>query len=412
MIQPSKIKSSALGYAIAFMLLVGLVTSGVLFISSANKRIEVNYSIQEHLLFNNQVSLLLGAKKETQGLFQVIHSTGDTTEINKKSWGAYDVVVAKTFNGNQAILKSGLTGNTFIDPLPALYLPNQRQVVKLCGDTKIEGTVYLSERGLERGYIAGTNYKNDKLLYGIQKLSDRNLPSLKDHVKNLSLDNFKKGSVNMDFVNRDTIFSFSEETKLVSKVETLIIQHNVSGNVIFHSFDKVLVSSSAKLHNVIIIAPEVEFESGFKGNVQVIAHKMIKCNDEVTLEYPSSLVLNELTRNDGDGENGISIGANSKVLGGVLLVSQNPNFRKPVQLRIDESAIIGGLVYNSGTTELKGKLLGHLYTNAFNLKVGGGQYGNHLLNTTISSRQLPDNFILPNWLSDQKVDESKIIKCF
>ena len=45
-----KLKSSALGYAITFSLLIGLVCSGMLFISSVNKRLEINYITKEYLI--------------------------------------------------------------------------------------------------------------------------------------------------------------------------------------------------------------------------------------------------------------------------------------------------------------------------------------------------------------------------
>ena len=82
----SHIPASALGYAIAFMLLVGLVTSGILFISSVNKRLEMNYTLDEHLLLNNYFSLQFGATSPHTGKQQLIHSSGDTTQITRKSW--------------------------------------------------------------------------------------------------------------------------------------------------------------------------------------------------------------------------------------------------------------------------------------------------------------------------------------
>ena len=101
----------------------------------------------------------------------------------------------------------------------------------------------------------------------------------------------------------------------------------------------------------------------------------------------------------------------SEVLGGVLLFSEKPNFRKPVYLNIQE-ARIGGFVYNAGTTQLKGEVIGAIYTNEFELYTGGGTYKNHLLDATISMKKLPENFIVPQWLKDTKRKKPKILSCF
>ena len=93
-----RIPSSALGYAIAFMLLIGFVTSGVLFISSTNKRLEINYALREHMLLNNYLSIQHGARNQEAGGQLLVHSSGDSTMITRKNWGAYRVVVAETFH--------------------------------------------------------------------------------------------------------------------------------------------------------------------------------------------------------------------------------------------------------------------------------------------------------------------------
>ena len=405
------IPASASGYAIAFMLLVGLITSGVLFISSTNKRLEINFAIQEHILLNNYVSIRHGANNSTPGEQLIVHSSGDSSMIYRKQWGAFRVVVAETFHSSRRVIKAALIGDQFDQSHPALYMPDQRQVLKLCGDTKIEGTVYLSERGVERGYIAGTNYKNDQLIYGEKRTSDRSLPRLSLEMTEQSLSKYIEGTSKIDFFTRDSSFSFSQPTTLVSQIEPLFIAQSISGNIILHSFDSIVVSSDARLQNVILISPKVRFEEGFKGSVQVIATEEIICEKNVHLNYPSALILNEKESSLSGKANGIYLKEGSRVLGGVLLYSQKPNFRKQIFLDVDH-ALIGGLVYNTGDTQLKGEIVGHLYTSNFDLQTGGGRYGNHLLDAKISSKKLPEGFVFPNWLMDEKIVKSVIVACF
>ncbi len=406
-----KIRASALGYAITFMLLIGLVASGILFISSANKRLERHHNMKEHLLMNNYLALVHGARSQSEGKQQIIHASGDTSEITRRDWGAFRVIVAETHHKIGSVQKSAIVGYETDEAHPALYLPERKQTIKLCGETRVEGTVFIGERGAERGHIAGQSYKGDKLIYGKQKHSERSLPGLKSNLKTENIQKYRKNCIKIDPVMKDTTFSFSEKTRLVSTTGQLFLQKSISGNVILHSFDSILVMTNCKLENVILIAPNIRFEDGFSGSVQVIAHETIRIGKNVKLNYPSALILNEERKNESSKKHGIFLNEKSQVLGGVLLFSQFPSPRRSLLLQI-ENARIGGLVYNLGETELKGEIIGHLYTNQFTLQTGGGQYANHLLNAKISSDLLPKEMIVPNWLTKSTVTKPKLIACF
>lgn len=360
---------------------------------------------------NNYFSLIHGARSQSEGKQQIIHSSGDTSEITRLDWGAFRVIVAETHHPSGSVQKSAIIGYETDDMHPALYLPERKQTIKLCGQTRIEGTAFIGERGAERGHIAGHSYQGDKLIYGSQKQSEKNLPALKLNFKNENFQKYQKRCVKIDPINKDTVFSFSDQTRLVSQIDQLFLQNSISGNIILHSFDTIVVMSTCKLENVILIAPNVRFEDGFVGSVQVIAHETIRVGKNVKLNYPSALILNEEHKNESMDKHGIFLQDKAQVLGGVLLFSQEPNARKSLILHVD-NARIGGLVYNLGETELKGEIIGYLYTNQFTLNAGGGQYANHLLNAKISSDLLPKEMLVPNWLADGKLTKPKLIACF
>ncbi len=406
-----RVSSSALGYAISFMLLIGLVASGVLFISSANKRLERHHNMKEHLLMNNYFALLHGARSQSNGRQELIHASGDTSVITRRDWGAFRVIVSETRHKVGTVKRSAIVGYETDHSHPALYIPERKQSLKLCGETRIEGVAFLGERGAERGHIARQSYKGDKLIYGKQKLSERSLPGLKSSLKTENIQKYRKNCVKIDPIDRDTNFSFSEKTRLVSVTSQLYLNHKISGNVVLHSFDTIVVKANCQLENVIIVAPNVRFEDGFSGAVQVVAHETIRLGKKVKLNYPSALILHEEGRNETSDKHGIFLEEESQVLGGVLLFSQKPNSRKLLLLKMEKGRI-GGLVYNLGETELKGDVIGHLYTNKFTLRAGGGQYTNHLLNVRISSDLLPKEMIVPNWLKEEKVIKPKLIACF
>jgi hypothetical protein len=404
--------ASALGYAITFLFLVGMVCTGVLFISSVNKRLELNYNMKEHIIMDNYLSLQIGASIENKGSKLIAHPSGDTTLLTVKLWGSFKVIVAKTKHNKQQIKKSVLLGYKLREVLPVLYLSDNNQALKLVGDTKIEGIAYLPERGLERGYIAGKNYLNEKLLYGEQRVSKKTVPKLKFQYENLTLESFIKDTKKIKGISKDTVFDFDQPTALYTSIEPIYLSNVLKGNLIVHSFDSIFVSNKCKLENVILISPKIRFEKGFVGSVQVIAHEQIICEENVRLTYPSTLILNELKINLESENRGVILKRNTHVRGGVLLVSQASNLKKPIQLKMELNSLISGLVYNTGNTEIKGRIIGHLYTNSFRLIEGGGEYTNHLLDVLISSDRLPEDFIVPNWLENSEIGKFEFISCF
>jgi hypothetical protein len=132
----------------------------------------------------------------------------------------------------------------------------------------------------------------------------------------------------------------------------------------------------------------------------------------VSLLYPSTLVLNENYPAIDGPAHSIQIDEESRVLGGILMVSQQSDYRKPIQLYMATETVVAGLVYNQGVSEIRGSILGHLYTNSLQLHYGGGNNVNHLLDCTLSSKQLPKDFVLPHWIKSTSTKNTRIVTRF
>ncbi len=402
------VPASALGYAISFLLLVGLFTSGVLFITSTHKRIEAHFIGQEYLLFDNYSGILYGASAMEEGTFQLLHPSGDTSKIQVKNWGMLRSTVVTTFNKNRNFKREALTIQETDAIYPCLYMPDQKRKIALVGKTRLEGKVFASERALTRGNIHRKPLESDKLIYGKLYKSERYLPPLHPIIAKANYDNLLNDVVVIEQIPRDSTFSFSEKTTLFRSGEKIDIKHRIQGNVVIKSLQEIFVTSKASLEHVILLAPRVTFEKGFKGKVQVIASEQILCEESVQLDYPSALMLYE--KKPGIDQSRISLLEGSRVLGGILLTSENPNFRKPVRLEVLDASV-GGLVYNQGESEVRGEIIGSLYTNKLVANAGGGVYGGHLIDALISTKQLPEMFVMPNWLKDSKITKPILIAC-
>ncbi len=402
-----RIPASALGYAIAFLLLIGLFTSGVLFITATHKRIETHFLGQEFLLFDNYTSLLSGASYEQNGTYTITHPSGDTSSIIVKPWGFMRCVVATTFNGRKSIQREALTIQELDEQLPCFYLPDNKSKIALAGKTKLEGIVMVPERSLKRANIANKPYANDQLFYGKLEKSDRYLPPLKAEVRSNDFNYLLENATLLSKIPLDSSFSFKNATSVIRTTEAIELSQRLEGNLLIRSFDRITVKNTAHLENIILLAPEITFEKGFHGSVQAIASRQIICEENVRLNYPSSLMLYEVEPFNNE-QSRIVLFDDAQVLGGVLLVSEHPDFRNPVLLDV-QNATIGGLVYNTGETEVRGEIIGSLYTNKLIAHAGGGSYGGHLVDAIISSTALPKEFIVPNWFRESKLSKPVIV---
>lgn len=402
------VPSSALGYAIAFLMLVGLFTSGVLFLASTHKRIETHFTGQEYLLFNNHSGLLFGAQVNDPGSYTLYHPSGDTSIIQVKPWGFMKSTVVSTFNKHRRVRREALTMQDTDASHPCLYMPNQKRKIALAGETRLEGNVYASERSLTRANINRKPLKSEKLIYGKLIESERHLPPLHKGIIENDLSSLFGNVTQLEALPEDSSFSFSNKTSLYRQNEAMHIAQKVSGNLVLQSSDEIFIKSDAELEHVILLAPSVIFERGFQGKVQVIANRMIVCEEDVKLDYPSALLLHE-TGIPGQ-QSRITLMENSRVLGGILLTSKKPDFRNPMFLEVLD-ATVGGLIYNQGETEFRGELIGSLYTNKLVAHASGGVHGGHLVDARLSSEQLPAEFIYPNWLRDSRPTKPILITC-
>jgi hypothetical protein len=400
------LSAGALTYAISLVLLLSLLSSGLIFISYSHKQVASICFKKEHLVFNNLLALQIGAQGNQKVIY---HSTGDTSEIAKKKWGVFEAITVKTFSNNLSVEKTVLIGKMYAPPKETLYINDHRQAIYLGGKTQINGDIYIAEKGLESSTILGKPLSTINFHKGKKFLSKNHLPPLNEAYKNVDFLSQIGELVNSTLPQSDSAYSFREPTVLVQETKAIALNKNLSGNIIFVSSDSILVSKESKLENVILISPVVFFEKGFKGSVQVLASERITCEDSVQLSYPSVLILNEKHSAEEFNQNHfIKIGSESKVLGGILLVMQEPNYRAPIKLIVSDG-LIYGCVYNEGNTELQGKIFGHLFTNDVFIQNPLFSQSSCFVDALIDSENLPEKNGSVNWLQEREQVQIKIL---
>ena len=165
-----------------------------------------------------------------------------------------------------------------------------------------------------------------------------------------------------------------------------------SGNIVLISDSEIQVSASTKLNHVILIAPKIYIQQGFKGNLQAFASEQLTVSSQTKLTYPSSLSLINLKKEKEEANIQLLIKSKADVRGVVLYHGDSRKNSYKTQLKIEQKATVTGEVYCNKNLELNGNVNGYVHTNNFITKQFGSVYMNHIFNGVIDSKSISEHY--------------------
>jgi len=405
-----KLKAGALQYTIFISVVIALLVFAFISLTYVQGKLRIKgLSFQEAIYNVNQSFDYLSQYKTPYNVeTAIVASSVDkaaAATVNKLHWGLFDIATITSTKGKETFTKTALLGG-FQQQKTGLYLQNTNQPLVLVGNTRIEGKTYLPKQGVKRGTIAGHSYMGQQLIYGSINQSNDQLPKILNA-------NYLKILTNEILSRPDNIFiELEENSKLVNSFlsvsgGTKIISSNTSidlrsvkltGNVVIHSKIKIKVYPTAKLKDVILLAPQIEILDKVSGNFQALASEKIVVNKGCNLNYPTALLLLEkektqqIPQNNNEEVNQIIIDKNTNVKGIIAFITEDKTDNYKPQILLEENTVITGEVYCNQNVELKGTVKGSVYTKGFIANQFGAVYKNHIYNGKILSSELPQQY--------------------
>ena len=390
------------GAVIAVLLLtfVLLSYSHILFSKKADKYIEV---IEKN---NFIMQLALKSNKEGQDVTALDSYQDDDIEasIDKKAWGVFESYTVSTSFKKIQFQNTALIGYGYNEQPPALYLKDNQRPLIIVGDAKIEGNAVLPKQGIRPGNISGQSYFRNRLVFGDTKLSSTVLPTINAST-NETIEKLCKSLVNP---NRSNIIrlskngtysnSFLNETQFIVGDKIDLTSISLTGNIMVLANREIIVTSSSNLVDIVLSAPKISIKDNVQGAFQAFASKNITVGKNCILNYPSSLAVIESARANSQSVNQsflppISIGYNSEVSGVIIYKNSNKERLFSPQIKIHENALFVGQLYCEKSLELKGNLIGSLFTDSFLALENGNVYQNHLYKGTVNSYDLEEQYV-------------------
>ncbi|MDO6758566.1 hypothetical protein Q4566_00020 [Tamlana sp. 2_MG-2023] len=384
------IKAGSIAYAILICIVVGVFCYALLMISSYSKMHQTMLFTSTELHSNNESAkqyFLSKANDISQNNSIDLFDNGIVSSAEVKPWGFYQILVTTSNFKTDTIRQTVLIGEKQQDDGLALYLTDNNKALFMVGKAIIKGNVFIPKKGIKQGYITSNAYTNTKILLGSKSVSKAQLPELKTTF--FKFENQQTERIDLRELSDSIKYyqSFAEKTLFIDAIETELLQKKLSGNIVIESKDSLYIKKNNVLDNVIVKAPKVVFESGFKGSVQVVADQLVVLEENVILKYPSGIFIHH-------GETAhkeIRLKNSSKLLGAIVLDDQNRSADKLIS--IEENVEIVGDVYCSGEIALEGSVIGTVYTNSFYLRTDASIYDNYIMDGVIDKKNLPDNFL-------------------
>lgn len=386
----SKLKASSLLHVVFVCLLIALLCFGMILLSGYSSLFQKRNVQKIQLQLTNDAAVLSSLSKveaiQKNPIKSSLFDDSSISVVNIRNWGFYKILTSKTIHAKDTVFKSILIGKKTTDKT-ALYVTDYDKELNVAGTVKIKGNIIVPKGITKDKNIIGeqTNIK----INGITKPSSGKLPTLRKLPESEFLEELEMVDLQTILEKQNYIHPFNKKTQLLKVSNSSFLQNKqLKGNIIIDCKGTFVIKDNMMLEDVIVKANTVTIESGFIGNIQIIAKKSVVLEDDVQLAYPSSILIEK-----PKDSSKVIIGKNSKLIGGIVLQNTNYKTAAKAKILINEDATVIGAIYCYGSLDLKGKVYGNVYTDRLITKTKETSYSNVLMNTEIDISKLPVNFI-------------------
>ena len=385
----NKIRASAMQFAILVSVIVALLLSAFLLFTHTYSTFSVRSDqvLRNIDASNKGIEYLAKADLQLADSLEILIE-GVPVLVKYGFWGGFQLAHSRGGAGSTSFEKVALLGAGIGKDKPGLFLEDNQLPLVVAGNTRIEGDAFTPQDIIKPGSIAGHYYAGDHLVYGRRYKSPSELPLLSSewrfYVQNVLKFIPEAGEIVIGLEDRTN--SFFNERQVIYQEDKISINESVSGNILIISRREIEVTPFAKLDQVLLVAPKVLFRSGFQGNVHVIAEEAV-LQENVKLNYPSSVVVSAKvgveSKPEASSRPKIEIGERSVLEGNIVFLNASEETSPKLDLLLAENSLVEGNIYCEGYIDLRGTVLGSLYTKYCVANQGGSLYINHIYNGRI-----------------------------
>ena len=189
------------------------------------------------------------------------------------------------------------------------------------------------------------------------------------------------GSIEVSYSHAEVAFFHSDAPLRIGNGQ------RVSGKVVVRSDKRIMVSREAQIAGAILVAPIIELEEGFSGEVQLFASDSIMIRKNVHLLYPSAVGV--LQKKEGAF---LEVESGARIEGSVFLIPDKAYEHKGFAFFHPKSLVMGQ-AYIDGTARHEGVIHGSLWVNRFFAQTTSTSQADFLFNGQIDREQLSKQYV-------------------
>lgn len=403
-------KGNSLVVTVVISLILAIICSSVIMLAYLNRTQQFKDGLDDKLRANleSAINIVLADTLITTSPIvdrvDLFDEGKDSVIMKKELWGIFQVGTVAAFHGRfskQNVFFYGPFTPPYMEG--CLYVADHDRGIAVVGNAKLIGDGYLPPAGIKPAYIDQRGYNNDKLIYGKIKESARSLPLLKTQImKRLDTLLFHQ-SISSAEIPDSASQNFSDTALNFYRKGTIVLSNcSFTGHILIKSDTAIEVDASAKLKDVVLVAPVIRFRKGTNAVVQAFAADSLIIEEGCGFEYPSAFVM--IKRKEATLQNKMMIGSNCRIQGIILSACNDKDlYRSSVE--IGSGTKIRGVIYTMGYLTLRADVEGVTMTDFFIYRSPAATYENYLVDIVLDRRQLPGHFLLPSVFDNSSAQE-------
>ncbi|MXV50383.1 hypothetical protein GS399_05310 [Pedobacter sp. HMF7647] len=386
------IKASALYLVIVISFMLTLILSSIIaaaFYFRLRSQQDIRY-VRLAANLHSAVALVTSSdfKEDSLGTGLDLFDRGaDSIWVAKNAWGVFDLAAVKSFQQRDTLQRVFLLGRK-PNAGQVLYLADENRPLSVSGDTRITGEALLPKSGIRQAYVEGRPFSGKNPVEGRIRESKPELPPLQaEMLKRVERLFLLKGN---KFTGRDSVLnSFFQDARVLQfdKDRPFPRGFSAQGRLILVSDTVLHVDRDARLENVILIAPAVVIEGGFRGSAQFFVKDSLVTGAGCVFDYPSAFVLYKDTERLPQPK--LELGRNS-VFNGLLVSYEKKHSELQTLISLGKGSLVRGEVYATGFLKMEKPLEvdGQLTCRRFLIQTPSTLYENYLLDVVLNRRKL------------------------
>jgi hypothetical protein len=409
------LKASALYVVIVIALVIAIFCASL--ISTAYfYRLEFQKNLQYERLLNNLNSgtaLMLSINFNQYDSDILMDLPGDETDsigIRKEKWGAYDVATVHAFTLRDTLKKAFMMADYVNDPL-VMYVSDEDRPISISGATKITGDALLPKAGIKKAYVEGRPYSGGKILIrGTIKDSKRTLPDLNSERLTFIeqfLDDSTSSGISHGYSLLNSFFSSAQIIR-IKKSNASLGNVTLRGKIIVLCDTILKISRNTNLQDVLVFAPSIVIENGFRGSCQLFARDSIVSGKNSVFNYPSCMGIIKLP--DSETQSKVVLGINS-FFSGILFSYEKTRSDLQTQVSLGKNSRVKGEIFASGFIKMDKpvSIEGKVSCNRFIIQTQTTLYENYLIDISLNRKALSKYYLSSSLFSGNKPDR-RILK--